>query len=69
MTDTDLNGMPLADMIAHLQKLPPGTVVVRSSWVEQLDGKDIAEATIVLRWPRKEEPLPAINAARWMTHD
>ena len=55
MTDNDLKGVPLSTMLDYLQKLPAGAVA-RESFVHQLPGKDIAEATIVLRWPRKNEP-------------
>ena len=50
--DNDLKGIPLADMPAFLQRLPAGSVA-RECFTHQLPGKDIAECTIVLRWPRK----------------
>jgi hypothetical protein len=56
-----LNGRPVAELIATLQKLPPTAVVVSGFAAHRLL-TDLAEATFVVQWPFEFKTPPIIAA-------
>lgn len=57
-----LKGAPVADLIAALQKLPPGAVVVSGEGYSHDPLYEVAEATFVVQWPLKLNMPPIIAA-------